>query len=149
MGARNKADPMARTHRMSLTFDDLRRASKDRTGTNHETCRLVLQACNQQIKSGNEAGKTCLFYSIPEMLPGRPLMPMSQMSAYLRDRLSRAGLHVTPVSIALLYIDWSRPLATLPSSSSERRSTCNKDESTELRRKLLGFRRRAAGWTVK
>lgn len=130
-------------------MEDLHRASKDRTSTNHETCRLLLAACNQQVKDANDAGKMCLFYSVPEMLPGRPLMPARQMSGYLRDRLSRAGLEVTPVSSMLLYVDWSRPPVRGDAPQASHRSQKSKDESAELRRKLLGFRRRAAGWTLK
>ncbi len=78
---------------MSLTFADLQNVNTERKALNHETCRIILETCNSQIKHNNDHGEKCLFFVIPEVVPGRPMMPVRQVSAYLVDRLTKAGLH--------------------------------------------------------
>lgn len=138
---------------MSLTFADLQRSNTQRKDMNHETCRIILETCNSQIKHNNDHKEKCLFFVIPEIVPGRPIMPVRQVGAYLVDRLTKANLQVTPISNNILFIDWSHPPPGAPSHARPTRShthrTTNKDESAELRSRLLSFRRRAAGWSLK
>lgn len=133
---------------MSLTFADLQHTNSARRSVNHETCRLILETCNYQIKHNNEYGEKCLFFVIPEIIPGRPMMPTRHVGAYLVDRLSKAGLHVRLLSENVLYVDWSQP-PSHPVAKRSHKPTKETDSSAELRSRLLSFRRRAAGWTLK
>lgn len=137
---------------MTLTFEELRDSCSSRKDIEHETCRQALAHCNERIKNNNDVGLRWLLYTVPGSLPGRPLMPVGKISLYLSDRLAKAGIQTRPVGDSMLFIDWSAPLpgrSPRHKTSSREKPADDEETSSVLRRRLLNFRRRAAGWTIK
>lgn len=137
-----------------LTIHDLKQTSDERKKANHDTCRQMLALCHHDIKTCNNAGKTWLMFTIPHSLPGRPTMPSGQVAAYLIDRLLKGGIHARTVTSGIILVDWSQmpanpPRANPRKSEDKKSSAIDADETQQLRRNLLNFRRRVQGWTIK
>lgn len=135
-----------------LTLADLRESTDRLKDVNHTTCKMVLASCNELIKATNATGQTCVVYSIPGVVEGRPMMPPRKVALYVADRLSRGGLHARLLCDSLVYVDWSAPAAKpvkTPATTAKpkpKQTTSTDTESHQLRRKLLNFRRKAAGY---
>lgn len=137
-----------------LTLGDLQASSQKMRDVQHDTCRLVLNSCQDRVKAVNETGQTSVVYQIPGMVEGRPAMFSRKIALYIQDRLLKGGISARLLSDNLVYIDWT-PLPAIRKSGGDTRSKArdveakprtDTDESHKLRRRLLNFRRRAEGW---
>ncbi len=89
-----------------VTADEARRIRVNKGAVNHETYKEIYGKITNRIKLAAARGDSNLEFTIPPLIPGRPMYEMSHAMRYNRDKLIHNGFRVDTLSNDMLRIDW-------------------------------------------
>lgn len=89
-----------------VTADDARTLRSNKGIVNHQTYKLIYERIQHRIQYAAKKGYTQTEYTIPPIVPGRPMYDVSHAVRYTRDKLRYNGFKVTEVHPDVLLIDW-------------------------------------------
>lgn len=72
----------------------------------NETYNIILTECHNKIKIYGNNNKPGCFYSIPELLFGKPKYDMNHCISWIIKHLRRDGLTVIQMSNNIIYVFW-------------------------------------------
>ena len=96
-----------------VTADEARRIRVKKGAVNHETYKEIYGKITNRIKLAAARGDSDLEFTIPPLIPGRPMYDMMHAMRYNRDKLVHNGYRVDTFSNDTLRIDW-KPDANAP-----------------------------------
>ena len=99
-----------------VTADEARRIRLKKGAVNHETYKEIYGKITNRIKLAAARGESNLEFTIPPLIPGRPMYEMSHAMRYNRDKLIHNGYRVDTFSDDTLRVDW-KPDANAPKTS--------------------------------
>ena len=89
-----------------VTADDARTLRSNKGVINHETYKIIYERVQHRIQYAAKKGYTQTDFTIPPIVPGRPMYELSHAVRYTRDKLRYNGFEVTEVDTDVLQIDW-------------------------------------------
>lgn len=89
-----------------VTADDARTLRSNKGVVNHETYKMIYERIQHRIQYAARKGYTQTDYTIPPIVPGRPMFDVSHAVRYTRDKLRYNGFKVTEIDDDVLRIDW-------------------------------------------
>lgn len=91
-----------------LDLTELIRENKKRENVRLELFREILKKCHATIKNKNKTRVTCMYYEIPQFVPGYPTFDINALRDYLVYHLRQNGLKVIiQRDLRTIYISWS------------------------------------------
>jgi hypothetical protein len=89
-----------------VTADDARTLRSNKGVVNHQTYKMIYERIQHRIQYAARKGYTQTDYTIPPIVPGRPMFDVSHAVRYTRDKLRYNGFRVTEIEEDVLRIDW-------------------------------------------
>lgn len=89
-----------------VTADDARTLRSNKGLVNHQTYKMIYERMQHRIQHAARKGYTQVDYTIPPIVPGRPMFDVSHAVRYTRDKLRYNGFLVTEIEPDVLRIDW-------------------------------------------
>lgn len=89
-----------------VTADDARQLRKQKGTVNHETYKMIYGRVQARISHAASKGRIETDFSIPSIIPGRPMFDVTHAVRYVRDKLRYNGFRVTELDVDVIRINW-------------------------------------------
>ncbi len=89
-----------------MSLNDILIIERERVRRERVVLTTVYERMKNRINSSVRARAKECIYTIPEFIPGYPLINITKTMDYLVSKLKREGFIVMPISILDLYITW-------------------------------------------
>lgn len=90
-----------------LTAAEVQRVRTDRAAVNHATYKGILEKLYDRIRHHAAMNHTTLEYSVPGLVPGRPMYDVSHATRYVVEKLRLGGFRVEVADTGALTVDWT------------------------------------------
>jgi len=94
----------------TLTVDDLKKHDKEKAQRVRRIYKEILQDCYNRIKMRNSKGCTYLIFSVPVIVPGKPLYNVNEAIRYIMNKLVTGGFKVVVSMDMKIHITWNEEI---------------------------------------
>ncbi len=103
-----------------LRVEDLHHSRRQRASVNHESYKILLHKVYDRIRHRATLDMSDIAYTVPPIIPGRPIYNPGHAARYITEKLKRGGFSVTQSTDAnnsiVLAVSWPPPTAAAPPS---------------------------------
>lgn len=101
-----------------LRVEDLHHSRRQRASVNHESYKILLHKVYDRIRHRASLNMSDIAYTVPPIIPGRPIYDQAHAARYITEKLQRGGFSVTHSNdqnnSIVLAVSWPPPTAKPP-----------------------------------
>lgn len=89
-----------------LRVEDLHHSRRQRASVNHESYKQLLHKLYARIRHRASMDFTEVTYTIPPLIPGRPIYSQAHAARYMTEKLQKGGFSVRQADANVLAVSW-------------------------------------------
>lgn len=106
-----------------LRVEDLHHSRRQRASVNHESYKILLHKVYDRIRHRASLNMSDIDYTVPPIVPGRPIYNQAHAARYITEKLERGGFSVTQRNdnnnSIVLAVSWPPPTAKPPAGKAK------------------------------
>lgn len=113
-----------------LRVEDLHHSRRQRASVNHESYKQLLHKLYARIRHRASMDFTEVSYTVPPLIPGRPIYSQAHAARYMTEKLQKGGFSVK-VAADVMHVSWPPAKAKKPKKKSSSKTTTRKKRTEQ------------------